>query len=155
MPDIRTARPEEAPACVDLAEAVAGARRSGRLVQAALDRQELLVAHVNGEVVGTLGYRTDWFACTLVMLVSVRADWRRRGVARALYQALEERSPSPRLFSSALETDVAAIQMHRALGFIPSGHVDNLPQGSRELLFYRRRAPDGALEGGSGEDRRR
>jgi len=102
------------------------------MVQAALERQELLVACGNGEVVGTLAYRTDWFACTLVTLVSVRADWQRRGVARRLYRTLEEQSPSPRLFSSAPETSVAAIRMHRALGFSPSGHVDNLPQGTRE-----------------------
>ena len=28
-----------------------------------------------------------------------------------------------------------------ALGFQPSGHVDNLPQGVRELLFYKRIPP--------------
>lgn len=136
--NIRIACPEDVAACIDLAEAVIGARWSGPFVQVAVDRQELLVAHSNGEVVGTLAYRTDWFRCTFVTLVSVRANWRRRGVARALYQALEDRSPSPRLFSSAQETNAAAIQMHRALGFIPSGHVDNLPQGYRELLFYKR-----------------
>ena len=31
-----------------------------------------------------------------------------------------------------------------ALGFTPSGHIDNLPQGTRELLFYKRIAPRGA-----------
>lgn len=138
MDDIRIARPEDVPVCIGLAEAVIGARRSGPFLQAAVDRQELLVAPFNGEIVGTLAYRTDWFSCTLVTLVSVRADWRRRGVARALYRALEARSPGPRLFSSAEETNAAAIQMHRALGFTPSGYVDNLPQGYRELLFYKR-----------------
>lgn len=103
-----------------------------------MDRQELLVARFNGEVVGVLAYRTDWFNCTFVTLVSVRPDRQRQGFARALYQALEARSPGPRLFSSAPETNVAAIRMHRALDFVPSGHVDNLPQGYRELLFYKR-----------------
>ncbi len=138
MNDIRIASPEDVPACIALAEAVIGARRSGPLLQAAVDRQELLVAPFNGRIVGTLAYRTDWFNCTFVTLVSVRPDWRRRGVARALYRALEEQSPNPRLFSSAEETNAPAIQMHRALGFVPSGYVDNLPQGYRELLFYKR-----------------
>jgi len=138
MVDIRVARADDVAACIDLAEVVIGARRSGPFVQAAVDYQQLLVARFNGEIVGTLAYRTDWFNCTLVTLVSVRADWRRRGVARSLYQALEEQSPSPRLFSSAEETNVAAIQMHRTLGFVFSGYVDNLPQGYRELLFYKR-----------------
>jgi hypothetical protein len=36
---------------------------------------------------------------------------------------------------------VVSIQMHSALGFQPSGHIDNLPQGVRELLFYKRIPP--------------
>ncbi len=141
MVDVRMAGLGDGPACVALTEAVTGPRWGGPLVHAALDRRELLVAHVNGEVVGVLSYRTDCFNSTAVTLVSVRPDWQRRGVARALYQALEVRSPHPRLFSSAPETNVAAIRMHRALGFLPSGHVDNLPQGVRELLFYKRLPP--------------
>lgn len=141
MPDVGTAAPEDVPRCVDLAEALVGARRAGPLVQAARNRGELLVARLDGEVVGALAYRTDWFACTFVTLVSVRADRRRRGVARALFRAVEDRSASPRLFSSTEETNAAAIQMHRALGFAPSGYIENLPQGVRELLFYKRLGP--------------
>jgi L-amino acid N-acyltransferase YncA len=51
---------------------------------------------------------------------------------------VEAQSPGPRLFSSTEETNVAAIRMHRALGFIESGYIDNLPQGYRELLFFKR-----------------
>jgi hypothetical protein len=38
---VRHARPEEASQCVDLAEAVVGGRRSGALVQTALDREQV------------------------------------------------------------------------------------------------------------------
>ncbi len=139
--EIRPAGPDDVPVCVDLAETVIGGRRAGPFVQAALDRGQLLVGSAGGELVGMLAYRTDWFACTFVALVSVRPDHRRRGVARALYAAVEARSPGPRLFSSTEETNVAAIQLHRALGFVISGSVDNLPQGYRELLFYKRVRP--------------
>ena len=138
MAEVRVASADDLPRCVDLAEAVVGARRSGPFVQAALDRRQLLVAHVDGDLSGILAYRTDWFACTFVSLVSVHPDRRRLGIARALFSGLEERSPSPRLFSSTEETNAAAIQMHRALGFVPSGYLDNLPQGYRELLFFKR-----------------
>lgn len=141
MPDVRPAAPADVPSCIDLAEAVLGPRQAAPFVEAALARGELLVADAGGEVLGALAYRTDWFQCTLVTLVTVRADHRRCGLARALFRAVEERSPSPRLFSSAPETNAAAVRMHRALGFVPSGHVDNLPQGYRELLFYKRLAP--------------
>jgi GNAT superfamily N-acetyltransferase len=147
MAEIDAARSEDVAPCVDLAEIVVGPRRSAPLILAALNRRELLVARADGGVVGALAYRTDWFSCTLVTLVSVRPDWRRRGVARALYRALEELSPGPRLFSSTEETNAAAIQMHRTLGFVPSGHVDNLPQGYRELLFYKRLLTSGLSDG--------
>jgi GNAT superfamily N-acetyltransferase len=88
-----------------------------------------------------LTYRTDWFQCTFVSLVSVRKDFRRRGVARSLFAKAEEMSPSPRLFSSTEETNGVSIQMHTALGFVPSGQIDNLPQGYRELFFYKRLRP--------------
>jgi GNAT superfamily N-acetyltransferase len=94
-----------------------------------------------GADLGSLAYRTDWFQCTFVSLVGVREDVRRRGVARALFEAVERISPSPRLFSSTEETNTVSIRMHAALGFAPSGYIDNLPQGYRELLFYKRLHP--------------
>ena len=115
--------------------------RTGPFVRSHLDRHHLLVADLDGEVIGVLAYRTDWFQCTFVTLVSVREDQRKRGVARALYRAVEGMSPSPRIFSSTEETNAVSIQMHAALGFSSSGHIDNLPQGYRELLFYKRLRP--------------
>jgi GNAT superfamily N-acetyltransferase len=136
--EIRSPQPSDVEALMALAAAVIGPERAGPFVRSHLDRHHLLVADAGGEVAGMLAYRTDWFQCTFVTLVSVREDRRKRGVARALYQAVEGMSPSPRLFSSTEETNAASIQMHTALGFHPSGHIDNLPQGYRELLFYKR-----------------
>ena len=118
-----------------------GPERAGPFVRSHAERHHLLVAEEAGEVVGVLAYRMDWFQCTFVGLVCVRRDFRRRGVARALYKMVEGVSPSPRLYSSTEETNAVAIQMHTALGFVPSGHIDNLPQGYRELLFYKRLQP--------------
>jgi GNAT superfamily N-acetyltransferase len=136
--EIRSPRPSDFDALMTLAAAVIGPERAGPFVRSHLDRHHLLVADAGGEVVGLLAYRTDWFQCTFVSLVSVRESHRKRGVARRLYAAVEQMSPSPRLYSSTEETNAACIKMHTALGFHPSGHIDNLPQGYRELLFYKR-----------------
>jgi ribosomal protein S18 acetylase RimI-like enzyme len=138
---IRTAEHDDARSLVTLAALVVGQPRAAQLVRAHVERNELLIADEHGEVVGCLAYRTDWFGCTFVSLVVVAESARRRGVARALFEAVERRSPSPRLFSSTEETNVASIRMHRALGFSASGYIDNLPQGYRELLFYKRLRP--------------
>jgi len=126
---------------IALAAAVIGPERAGPFLRSHLDRHHLLVADADGDIEGMLAYRTDWFQCTFVSLVSVREDCRKRGVARALYQTVERMSLSPRLFSSTEETNAVAIQMHTALGVHASGYIDNLPQGYRELLFYKRLAP--------------
>src|SRR3989442_285573 len=101
----------------------------------------LLVAGLDGEVLGVAAYRADWVQCRFGTLVAVREDRRKHGVARALFRAVEGMSPSPRIFSSTEETNAVSIQMHTALGFQTSGHIDNLPQGYRELLFYKRLRP--------------
>jgi GNAT superfamily N-acetyltransferase len=138
---IRTPEPGDTQVVVGLAASVVGEGRAGPLVRAHVGRGELLVAEDDGAVAGFIAYRSDWFQCAFVSLVVVRERARRRGVARALFEEVERRSPSPRLFSSTEETNAVSIQMHRALGFIPAGHIDHLPQGYRELLFYKRLRP--------------
>lgn len=137
--EIRCAQPDDLPACANLAATRVGPQRGRTLVQAAFDRRQLLVAGDTGSVEGFLAYRTDWFNCTFVTLVGV-AEQRRAEVVAALYRAVEAESPSPRLFSSTEETDTASIRMHSTLGFTASGYVDNLPQGYRELIFFKRLA---------------
>ena len=139
--EIRSLERDDLGAVMALAGEGIGAERAGPFVRSHVERHHLLVAEDAGAIVGCLAYRTDWFQCTFVALVSVAARVRRRGVARALYRRVEDLSPSPRLYSSTEETNAASIRMHAALGFSPSGYIDNLPQGYRELLFYKRLEP--------------
>ncbi len=141
MIEIRLPRTTDAAGCAELAATVTGEERAGPFIKAHLERHHLIVAEANKEIVGFLAYRTDWFQCTFVSLVVVREDFRRKGIAREFFKSVEAVSPSPRVFSSTEETNAASIRMHTALGFQPSGHVDNLPQGTRELLFYKRIPP--------------
>lgn len=136
--EIREVKPSDLAAIMTLAAVVFGPDRAGPFVRSHVERHHLLVADDGNDVAGVLTYRTDWFQCTFVSLVAVREDRRRRGIARALFEVVERMSPSPRLFSSTEETNAPSIRMHTALGFTPSGHIDNLPQGYRELLFYKR-----------------
>jgi GNAT superfamily N-acetyltransferase len=143
MIEIRLPRLADAIPCSDLAALVIGEERAGAFIKSHLERHHLIVAESSESIVGFLAYRIDWFQCTFVSLVVVREDYRRRGIAREMFKAVEAMSPTPRLFSSTEETNAVSIRMHAALGFAPSGHIDNLPQGSRELVFYRRIPPRG------------
>ena len=139
--NVRHAESPDLAAVMALAAEVIGPERAGPFVRSHAERHHLMVVEEAGEVVGVLAYRTDWFQCTFVSLVVVRDDFRRKGIAREFFKSVEAVSPSPRVFSSTEETNVASIRMHTALGFQPSGHIDNLPQGTRELLFYKRIPP--------------
>jgi GNAT superfamily N-acetyltransferase len=141
MIEIRLPRTTDAPGCAELAALVIGRDRAGPFIKSHMERHHLMVAEADKEIVGFLAYRTDWFQCTFVSLVVVREDFRRKGIAREFFNSVEVVSPSPRIFSSTEETNAASIRMHTALGFQPSGHIDNLPQGVRELLFYKRTPP--------------
>ena len=139
--EIRSAEPRDVEVMLPLTAEVVGTVRAETVLRSHLERHHVLVAVDDDRVVGLLAFRTDWFACTYVSVVSVHKDARRRGIARALYRRVEDMTPSPRLFSSTEETNGVSIRMHAGLGFVPSGHIDNLPQGYRELLFYKRLAP--------------
>jgi GNAT superfamily N-acetyltransferase len=141
--EIRLPRVADEVGCTTLAAQVIGEERAGAFIRSHLERHHLIVAEAEREVVGFLAYRVDWFQCTFVTLTVVREDFRRKGIAREFFKSVEAVSPTPRLFSSTEETNVASIRMHTALGFVPSGHIDNLPQGVRELLFYKRIPPRG------------
>ena len=144
MIEIRLPRVADAVPCAHLAALVIGEDRAGAFIRSHFERHHLVVAEANGDIVGLLAYRTDWFQCTFVTLVVVAESFRRKGIAREFFKSVEVISPTPRLFSSSEETNSVSIRMHMALGFTPSGHIDNLPQGTRELLFYRRIPPRGA-----------
>ncbi|HXJ80126.1 MAG TPA: GNAT family N-acetyltransferase [Candidatus Methylomirabilis sp.] len=143
MIQVRLPRLADAVPCSELAALVIGEERAGAFIKSHLERHHLIVADTDESVIGFLAYRIDWFRCTFVSLVVVREDYRRRGIAREMFKAVEAMSPTPRLFSSTEETNAVSIRMHAALGFTPSGHIDNLPQGARELVFYRRIPPRG------------
>ena len=141
MIEVRLPRIADAAGCAELAALAIGEERAGAFIRSHMERHHLVVAEADGQIVGFLAYRTDWFQCTFVTLVVVHEDYRRKGIAREFFKSVEAVSPSPRLFSSTEETNAASIRMHTALGFQPSGHIDNLPQGMRELLFYKRIPP--------------
>ena len=143
MIEIRLPRLADALPCTELAASVIGTDRAGPFIKAHMERHQLIVAEAEEHVIGFLAYRTDWFQCTFVSLVIVHEEWRRKGIAREFFKSVEAVSLSPRIFSSTEETNTASIRMHTALGFVPSGHIDNLPQGTRELLFYKRVPPRG------------
>ena len=120
--NLHRVEPADLPAVLTLAADVIGPERAGPFVRSHTERHHVTVAEEAGAVVGFIAYRTDWFQCTFVSLVSVHKDFRRRGVARALFKMVEDMSPGPRVFSSTEETNAKAIQMLYPPALCKSSH---------------------------------
>ncbi len=133
--------------CVALARKVLEEDSARAFIASHFREHRIVVADAGGVVVGLLAWRTDWFGCSFATWLYVEEAVRRRGVAREMFKAVEHLSPGPRLFSSCEENNAISLKMHAALGFVPSGHVDNLPQGRRELLFFKRIPPKAPTTG--------
>ncbi len=136
MIEIRLPRVADEVGCRTLAAAVIGEERAGAFIRSHLERHHLIVAEAEGEVVGFLAYRSDWFQCTFVSLVVVRDDFRRKGIAREFFKSVEAVSPTPRLFSSTEETNAVSIQMHRGARLSTERpHRQPAPGGPRAALL--------------------
>ena len=99
------------------------------------------MAEAEGRIVGLITYETEWLGQFYVSLICVHPGYRRRGVARRLFGAVEARCETGRLFSSTEEDNHVSIKMHEALGFRRSGYVENLPQPTREIIYSKRVEP--------------
>ena len=87
-----------------------------------------LVAAAEGDVIGSLqmlGGEVAKFAHTAEVGMSVRSDWRRRGVGRALLAiAIEAARASPvlrRIHLRVFSTNASALRLYESAGFLVEG----------------------------------
>jgi len=101
-------------------------------------RHDRMYITVDGDrLVGFITFETNFIGCLYISLLVVHPDVRRRGVARRMIQTVARHSRNGKLFSSTEEDNDVSIQMHEALGFRRSGYIENLPQPSREIIYYK------------------
>ena len=137
MATVRRAREEDLPGCYEVDCNVFATDYRAAFLRAHAESGRLFVAEADGRVAGFIAYETEWIGTTYVSLVCVHSAHQRRGIARRLFQAVEAVCKTDRLFSSAEEANPVSITMHEALGFQRSGYIDNLPQPSREIIFFK------------------
>lgn len=132
---IRDARPVDRDALIAL-DAVA-ARDPGRIlmIDEAIQSADCVVAEKNDHVVGyaVLDYRFYTFG--FIPLLYIAERHRRRGMGRALVQALAARCRTPRLFTSTNRSNEAMRRFLDTLGFQPSGIIYNLDPSDPELVY--------------------
>jgi ribosomal protein S18 acetylase RimI-like enzyme len=87
-----------------------------------------------------LGYGVlddSFFGQAFIPLVVVRDSQRRRGVGSEILRALASRRAAVKLFTSTNASNEPMRRLLGKLGFIGSGHVENLDEDDPELIFVK------------------
>ena len=101
---------------------------------------EVLVAEVEGERAGLLRFDRLWSAVPFVAQVRVGAAFRRRGIGRALVDALADEgraSGASYLLSSATGNEQEPQAWHQAVGFTVCGELAGINDSDISEVFYR------------------
>ena len=118
---------------------LAGVRDRSEALGDWIARGECRVARDDdGAIAGFVVANQSFFAQSFIVLLVVHPERRRRGVASALVRAVEAASPTPKLFTSTNRSNTAMQAVCAALGFVPSGVIDNLDDGDPELVYFKR-----------------
>jgi len=105
-------------------------------IDRALRTATCLVAECQGQVVayGVLEY--TFFDNGFVSMVYVAEADRRRGVGRALLEALADRCTTAKLFTSTNRSNKPMQELLRLLGYVSSGSIENLDPDDPELVYF-------------------
>jgi hypothetical protein len=106
---IRLAEQKDSEQCQELDALVSGIHSRTRFLEQRIRHRRMYVALESARLVGLITFET--------------------------IERVAEHSKDGKLFSSTEIDNAISIGMHLALGFRPSGYIDNLPQGKRELIF--------------------
>jgi GNAT superfamily N-acetyltransferase len=107
----------------------------------AIARGACVVAVVQGKPAGFAVWDASFYGYPFVWLLAVRPEARRRGVATALMRYIERACDRDRVFTSTNASNAPMRALCEALGYAPSGRIDNLDPGDPELVFCRRLSP--------------
>jgi ribosomal protein S18 acetylase RimI-like enzyme len=132
---IRDARPVDREALVALDPLAPSDPGRVRFIDEALQSADCIVAEKYDHVVGYAVLDYAFFSFGFVSLVYVDEHYRRRGIGRALVQALAARCRTPRLFSSTNQSNQPMRRFLDTLGFEASGIIYNLDPSDPELVF--------------------
>jgi GNAT superfamily N-acetyltransferase len=136
-PVTRTAAPADARRIGELDREWTPILNRAERFQRAASKGRLLVAELDGELVGYAA-QGRFFGYDFLELLAVRPDKRRQGIATALIRAVEARSHSGKLFTSTNRSNEPMRSLCLRLGFQPSGVVENLDNDDPELIYYKR-----------------
>jgi len=135
--ELSRATPDDLDFVVGLDAMVPGTPRADEWYRAQIAAGTCTIARIDGQRVGYSIVHRGFFRRDFMSMLVVRPEFRRRGVARALFADAERRCDGD-VFTSTNESNVRMQNVLERLGYERSGHIDNIDPGDRELIYYKR-----------------
>jgi ribosomal protein S18 acetylase RimI-like enzyme len=140
---VREASSTDARALKELDTVVPLDGNRARYIDQWLDRDQALVAEVDGQVVGYGVFNYAFFRQGQVDMLMISTDYRRQGIGERLLVALEGLCDTPKFW---VTTNLSNHGMQRLLtkrGFKPCGYIDELDPCDPEIIFVKHVSNDG------------
>lgn len=132
---IREATPSDRDAIIAFDHVARSDAGRVRFIDRVLRSATCLVAERGGGVVAYAALEYTFYQQGFVSMLYVAEAERRRGIGRALMQALASRCDTRKLFTSTNQSNQPMQQLLKALGYVPSGVIHNLDPGDPELVY--------------------
>lgn len=134
---VREANSSDARALIELDSVVPLDGNRARYIDDWLDQDQVLVAEVNGRIVGYGVFNHAFFRQGQVDMLMIHADYRGQGIGERLLIALEGLCDTAKFW---VTTNLSNHEMQRLLarnGFKACGYVDELDPGDPEIIFVK------------------
>ena len=107
-------------------------------IKRAIAASECHVAVEGGAIAGYAVFDRALYEQFFISLLVVDQSRRRRGIGGALMRHIESICPGEKLFTSTNASNTPMQGLCEKLGFVRSGHIENLDDGDPEIVYFKR-----------------
>ena len=135
---VRLATADDADAVCAIDPRVRAIRGRRPFIERAIAASECHVALQASAIVGFVVFDRSLYEQPFISLLVVDQLQRRRGIGAALMRHIESICPEEKLFTSTNESNAPMRRLCEKLGFVQSGHIENLDDGDPEIVYFKR-----------------
>jgi ribosomal protein S18 acetylase RimI-like enzyme len=140
---VREAHSADARALKELDTVVPVDGNRARHIEKWLDQDQVLVAEVDGQVVGYGVFNHAFFRQGQVDMLMINTDFRGHGIGENLLTALEGLCDTQKFWVTTNLSNHRMQRLLRKCGFKACGYIDELDPGDPEIIFVKHVSPDG------------
>jgi ribosomal protein S18 acetylase RimI-like enzyme len=134
---VRPAEPRDIEAIIAFDEIAQRKQSRVAMIERSVGSENCFVVVLENQVVGYVVLNYTFYDNGFVDMLYVDPHFRRRGIGSALISHVEQRCTTPKLFTSANQSNAAMQALLAKSGYRPSGVIENLDDGDPELIYMK------------------